>query len=389
MRPRCTSGQAGVEYIAIVALVAIVFAVAGAFTLQGRAIAAATIGQLKRGLCIVEGHDCAEVHPPCSVSSRSSSDDWGADIAFVHLGGGRSAIVERKSDGQILVTLTDHVDVGATGGFGMDVTLGDKLAVGGEVRAAALASLGHGTTYRVRDERTADELIRTLQRERTDPKFWQGLEALETRVSPPVAKYRQLDISGSANLGPLTGAIGGGGSEDSVHGTKTVYLKGSVSLDLEREHVEGGGSLEGKLAVTLDRHNRPVDLMLLGTGSLHASSDLPELLQPVAGHLPSGVDRTWQAEAHLDLTQPGRWAAVRASLTHPARLLRMVVDDGTMQVTGYANDENRLALGAHLKVGIAIGGEVSYTTSSRRLISALEHTPEGFWVPRYDCLEAA
>ena len=50
MRPRCTSGQAAVEYIAVVALVAIVFAIAGSFVLNGRAIAAATLGQLKRGL---------------------------------------------------------------------------------------------------------------------------------------------------------------------------------------------------------------------------------------------------------------------------------------------------------------------------------------------------
>jgi hypothetical protein len=256
------------------------------------------------------------------------------------------------------------------------------------VRAAALASLGHGTTYRVADEATAGALIRTMRRARTDPKFWQGLQALAPRVSPPVAKYRELDLSGSANLGPLTGAIGGGGREDTVTGRKTFYLNGSVSLDLAREHADGGGSLTGKLAVTLDRHNRPVDLMLVGTGNLHASSDLPELLQPIAGHLPAGADRTWQAEGHLDLTQPGRWEAVRASLPHPERLVRMVVDEGTIEASGYANDTDRLAVGGHLKLGVALGGEVSHTTSSRRLVSAMEHTPDGFWVPRYDCLYA-
>ena len=89
MRPRCTSGQAAVEYIAVVALVAIVFAIAGSFVLNGRAIAAATLGQLKRGLCIVEGHDCPEEHPPCTVSSRGSSDDWNVDIAVVRFGAGK------------------------------------------------------------------------------------------------------------------------------------------------------------------------------------------------------------------------------------------------------------------------------------------------------------
>jgi hypothetical protein len=389
MRLRSTSGQASVEYVAVVAIVAIVFAVAGSFTLQGRAIAAATVGQLKRGLCIVEGHDCPEEHPPCQVSSASTSDDWQVDIAFVRLGAGRSAIVEHKSDGQILVTLADHMDLGATGGFGANLKIGDKIAFGGEVRAAALASLGHGTTYRVADDRTAGELIRTMRRERTDPRFWQGLQALGSRVSGPVTRYRSIDLSASASLGPLTGAVGGGGSEDLLTGRKTVYLKGSVSLDLQHDLASGGGSLEGKVAVTLDRHDKPVDLMVLGTGNLQASSDLPALLQPVAGHLPAGIDRTWQLEAHLDLTQPGRGKAVLDSLAHPSRLAHMVLDEGTVEVNSYGNQQDVAAVGGHVKVGLSLGGEISHTTASRHLLSAMEHTPEGFWVPRYDCLEAA
>src|SRR5215207_11047367 len=102
MRPRSTSGQAAVEYIAVVAVVAIVFVAVGGFVLNGRAIAAATVAQIRRGLCIVEGHDCPEPHPACAVSSRSSADDWHVDIAFVRLGAGRSAIVERMSDGRVL-----------------------------------------------------------------------------------------------------------------------------------------------------------------------------------------------------------------------------------------------------------------------------------------------
>ena len=389
MRLRSTSGQASVEYVAVVALVAIVFVVAGSFTLQGRAIAAATVGQLKRGLCIVEGHDCPEEHPPCQVSSASTSDDWQVDIAFVRLGAGRSAIVEHKSDGQILVTLADHMDLGATGGFGANLKIGDKIAFGGEVRAAALASLGHGTTYRVADDRTAGELIRTMRRERTDPKFWQGLQALGSRVS---RTGHALSIDRPEWLGEPRAADGRGRrrwQRGSLTGRRTVYLKGSVSLDLQHDLASGGGSLEGKVAVTLDRHDKPVDLMVLGTGNLQASSDLPALLQPVAGHLPAGVDRTWQLEAHLDLTQPGRGKAVLDSLAHPSRLAHMVLDEGTVEVNSYGNQQDVAAVGGHVKVGLSLGGEISHTTASRHLLSAMEHTPEGFWVPRYDCLEAA
>ena len=389
MRPRSTSGQAAVEYIAVVALVAIVFVVVGSFVLNGRAIAAATVAQIRRGLCIVEGHDCPEVHPPCAVSSRSSADDWHVDIAFVRLGAGRSAIVERMSDGRVLVTLADHIDLGATGGFGADLKIGDRIAIGGELRAAALATLGHGTTYEVADERTADELIRTMRREKTDPDYWRGLEALLPRVSPPVSRYVDASVAASASLGVLSGGLAAGGRIDRVSGNRTVYLKASASFDAERKGVSGGSSGEAQLAVTLDRHGKPIDLMALGAGELHASTDLPDLLQPIAGHLPSGVGRTWDIEAHLDLTQPGRAEAVLSSLTDPSRLVRMVLDDGSVQVRGYATSEDAQVVSGHIKVGLAIGGDISHTTSSRRLIAAMDHTREGFWVPRYDCLASS
>jgi hypothetical protein len=389
MRPRSASGQAAVEYIAVVALVAIVFVVVGSFVLNGRAIAAATAAQIRRGLCIVEGHDCPEPHPPCSVSSRSSADDWHVDIAFVRLGAGRSAIVERMSDGRLLVTLADHVDLGATAGFGADLKIGDRIAIGGELRAAALASLGHGTTYEVADERTADELIRTLRREKTDPDFWRGLQALLPRVSPPVSRYVDASLAGSASLGALSGEVAAGGRIDRVSGSRTIYLKGSASFDAEGRGVSGGSSGGAQLAITFDRHGKPVDLMALGAGELHASTDLPDLLQPIAGHLPTGVGHSWDIEAHLDLTQPGRAEAVLGSLKDPSRLVRMVLEDGSVQVRGYATSEDDQAIAGHVKVGLAIGGDVSHATSSRRLIAAMDHTHEGFWVPRYDCLEAA
>ena len=390
MRPRSTSGQAAVEYIAVVALVAIVFAIAGAFTLNGRAIAAATMGQLKRGLCIVEGHDCKEVHPPCTVSSSGSSDDWHVDIAIVRIGGGKAALVEHQSDGRILVTLTDHADLGVSTGFGLNLKLGDKLAFGGEVRAAALASLSHGTTYRVPDDRTADELIQTMRKNRLDPSFWNELERIAPSVSQPVSRYRQLDLSGSANLKVLTGKVGGGVREDLATGKKTIYLKGAVSLDGEGEGVGAvGGSAEGQLALVLDRHNKPIDLIVLGAGKFNASADLPALLEPVAGHVRPGIERTWELEGHLDLTQPGRLDAVLGSLSHPSRLVDMVHDEGTFDFNSYGAHELGVDVGSHVKAGLSFGGEVSHMSSSRKLLSAMEHTPEGFWVPRYDCLAAA
>jgi hypothetical protein len=408
MRTRGTSGQSTVEYIAIVALVAIVFAVAGAFTLNGRAIAAATIGQLKRGLCIVEGHDCPEVHPPCPVSTRSGESEQHVDIAFVHIGHGKSAVVERNSDGDVFVTVAEHLDLGLTTGLGAGLKLRDKLAMGGEARAEALASLGKGKTYKVASEAQADALLAALHR------------GDDRGVPAPVSNYIDGSLAGKgvASLGGVVNAnneLAVGGRWDRVTGTRTIYLKAGGSLDANLNAdsllssksksgrgaegevettdddlgVSGGDSGEVRLALTLDRHNHPIDLMALGSGELHASADLPPMLQPVAGHLPTGYGRSWEMEAHLDLSQPGRGHEVLANLLHPSRLAHMVLNEGTVQVRGYAARKDVDEISGQLKVGLVVGAGKSETESSRRLIAAMEHTPEGFWVPRYDCVAAA
>ena len=396
MRSRSTSGQAAVEYIAVIALVAIVFAIAGAFTLQGRAIAAVTVGQLNRGLCIVLGHDCPQVHPPCIVSSHKRGTDLSADVFVVRLGGGSSAIIERKSDGKVAVTLADHLEAGATGGFGASLKIGDKLAMGGEIRAAIVASLGHGTTYEVNNEVQAEALIRRLRRPNIDPNFLtpaeksarRRVDAVLPRIPSPVARYRELSLTGSATLGPLSGKLSGGGREDVVSGKRTYYLNGGVSLDGERGIVKAGGGGDGQIAITVDRNGHPVDLMLLGALQAKATIDVPARLQPVVGDLRLGAGANLQVEGHLDLTQPGRMSAVLDAVTHPARIVDMIYDEGTVQVTTYARHDANIDIAGHVKDGLAIGGSFSHTAERSRLLSAMEHTPEGFWVPRYDCLNA-
>lgn len=397
MRPRNTSGQAAVEYIAVVCIVAIVFAIAGGFVLNGRAIAAATLGQLKRGLCIVEGHDCPEEHPPCTVSSRENGTDMSADVFVVRLGGGSSAIVERRSDGKVAVTITDHLDAGGTTGFGANFKVGDKLAMGGEVRAAIVATLGHGKTYEVANELQAEALIRRLRRPNVDPNLvtpavratWRRIDAVLPRVPAPVSQYRDLGIEGSAEIGPLAGKLSGGAREETASGERTYYLKAGASLEGTSGVTSGRGSGDGQIAVTLDRHGRPLDLMLVGVLEAHASADVPARLQEVAGDLRVGSGTRLQVEGHLDLTQPGQWSAVRAAFDDPAGLVDMVYDGGVVQARTYAVRDSSIDVSGHVKEGLAIGGSFSHTSQHMRLLSAMEHTPEGFWVPRYDCMVAA
>jgi hypothetical protein len=372
MRSRCSSGQAAVEYIAVVALVAIVFVVVGGFVLNGRAIAAATVGQIRRGLCIVEGHDCADPHEPCSLSSHGSGDELHVDVAIVRLGGGSAALIERRSDGRVAVTLTDHLDVG--------------VSAGGELRAAALASLGHGATYEVADDLQAEALLRLLHRPKVDPNlytpavraYWRRVEGVLPRIPAPSSKYRQIEGRSSLSADILGAAVVAGEREDVITGRRTYYLAGELSLD-------GAGSAKGQVAVTLDRSGRPVDLAVLAAGELNASADLPVAFQSIAGHVSAGTGRTWELEGHLDLSQPGR-PQVRSLLSQPARLVHTMLDEGSVQMRSYGARTDDIALEVQ---GLKLGGGFAHTTSSRRLLAAMDHTREGFWVPRYDCLAAA
>lgn len=418
MRPRSVRGQAAVEYLAVVALVAGVLAFAG-LTLGGRTIAAATIAQIHRGLCIVEGHDCAVAHPACSVGSRRTADDLHVDVAVVRLGGGTSAVVERRSDGRVLVTVGEHLDAGGSWGVGADMTVGDDLVLGGELRASLMARRGGGTTYEVAGERQAAALLRLLRRPKVDPNFytpavsayWRRVEAALPRIPAPVARYAEVggraSLAASLGLGPagVRAAVGGelfaGERRDLRSGGRTLYLKASASLDgavdVKGAGASAGASARAQVALTVDRAGRPLDLAVLGAGALQASPDLPLLLQPVAGHLPAGRGRSWELEAHLDLTQPGRAAAVRelvaalwgGDASRVPGVLRQVLAEGAVQVRAYGSTRHSLALEGHLQAGPGIGGGIVHTTDSVRLLAALERGGDGFWVPRYDCLKAA
>src|SRR3954454_11946214 len=97
---RGESGQAGIEYLTVVGLVAGVLAFGGA-VLGGRMVASAAVGQLHRALCVVAGHDCAAARPACTVSGERTGESLSLDVAVVHLAGGRTALLERRSDGTV------------------------------------------------------------------------------------------------------------------------------------------------------------------------------------------------------------------------------------------------------------------------------------------------
>src|SRR3954462_503353 len=111
---RSAGGQGTVEYVAVVLLVALVMGggTAAAARATDTDLATAVPHQIRRALCIVTGGDCDRDRAPCDVATDTTSSTWAAAIAVVRAGQGRALVVERRSDGSSLVTLTKAPSAG-------------------------------------------------------------------------------------------------------------------------------------------------------------------------------------------------------------------------------------------------------------------------------------
>src|SRR4051812_13684802 len=146
---RSARGQGTVEYLAVVLLVALVMGggTAAAARATDTHLATAVPHQIRRALCIVTGGDCDRDRAPCDVATDTKSSSWEVGIAVLRVGHGRVLVVERRSDGSYLVTLTKAPSAGidSTGGGHRGVPPpGRRLSPGGPGAASAAACPGPG-----------------------------------------------------------------------------------------------------------------------------------------------------------------------------------------------------------------------------------------------------
>jgi hypothetical protein len=197
---------------------------------------------------------------------------------------------------------------------------------------------------------------------------------------------------------------------DASTGRRTLYVQrtveGSVSLTHGVAGATGGRMVRERYAVTYDDAGRPVDLMVVTTGTYRGSFDLPARLQPVAGLLsaPTGHARTYVEETHLDLTDPESLRVARAfleqvrhrSVVHAgaavaiaAALRRRLDAVGVVHARTYDADERRYGLDGSVGVeGVQLGASLSRTLLDAHLVAAATRGLDGVWRTRGDCLRA-
>ncbi|MEJ7824028.1 MAG: hypothetical protein WKF48_01290 [Solirubrobacteraceae bacterium] len=403
---RAQRGQATIDYVALIAVLALLIVPAAAAAGGAPGVANAVLGQLRRALCIVAGGACpAEERRPCVVAGDNDLRHAAVTIAFVRVDEDRYVLRERLSDGTVRLTVAERDGAGVEGGVGARAKLkinGRSIGVDREARGAVQGVLGHGKVYLTKDDREADRLLRAFQR-RVLPVG--GPAARQVFFEGGVRGLGRLGISGAASDAGLDGLA------EAIVGVKRDQRTGEVAVSLgagawgwallSATGAGPSGMADGDvgLVLTLDRRRRPVELAVNAAGTVAAGSKLPLGLAKPLGVGAGGRDasismgaRRWERSARVDLRDPAVAAAWKAFRHDPtsSRALRTLGDQlreqAHVDVRSYAvrsqSDGGALSLG----LGINLGGEVLRTTDRSTLLSAATRPPGGLWEPRTDCV---
>jgi hypothetical protein len=417
---RRQSGQASIEWVALIALVAVVLGAAGALTFGG--LGPKVGWAIRRGICTVSAERCPRPPPdradlpPCPVKRSSREQDFHVELSFIDLGGGLGVQEEATSDGRVTVTFTNSGNGGGAVGVGASFQLGSVKADAG-VSAAASVKFTAGKSWTFPDQAAADRFVKRYGSDQdlarhvlNDARrlcFFCGLFGVHGPPKPPPADVTYLEGGLHLTLGAEAKAIWGahlsadleaaiGHSDERATGRHTVYLRVGDTASGELFASSGFGltaGVSGVAQLTVDRRGRPLSLRLeLVTthASLHQQpsyrgpgGDSPQLLKDLQGE---GMVK--ELEADLDLTDPAAAAAARTFLHGggSAALTRAIAAHGSTTLRTFAADSSSGGVGATLALVAEAGGGLSHSSQHLKLTGVYTRLPGLGFLPRADCL---
>lgn len=398
---RETDGQATVDYVALIAVLAIVFGLALGVAPAGAAgIVNAVTGQIRHALCLVGGGRCAQPRAkPCTVVSTRDLRHFAVSLFVVRLDHDRYVLREQMSDGTVRLTVARGGALGAELAVGATARLhanGRRVGTKDELRAAAQASLGTGRVYVARGEREARVFMRAIRDGRAPA------PAREVFYDGGVRALVQAGI-GNGWLEGLSGTTMGV-RRDRRTGDETVTLNAGASGWGAVTTVLGGpvGAADRAttLGLTLDRRRRPTELSLSAGGTIAAGVALPVALKRVlrgargAGGLGEVRGRRWELAARLDLRHPvvqATWARFRRAPTSAAAIRALgetIRDHAYIDVRAYGTGSTARGGEVGIAGGVRVGGEYDHIIDEARLLAASSRPPAGLWERRLDCVAA-
>jgi Flp pilus assembly pilin Flp len=393
-------GQASVEYVAVIALVA-VMVVGTAVAVGAPGLRDAVVAGFRHALCVVTGAACRDDLGPCTVASTEVRDRGEASALVVRAGRDHAVLRERRSDDSVLITVIDSEDGGVGGelGLGAELRLGrSRMGLKGALRGALVAEVGGGRTWVARDGAEADRIVEALGE---DGKLrWVTVgarrlgEALGLRKAPEPAEVflqgggralAEAELSSDLGDVQLSGTLdrAGGVRVDRRTGERTFYLRDAAAGNarLTSKLTDGAASLAGesRVAYTVDARGRPRSLSILGAWSAADGE---------------GRGRRTESEVTIDLRDDPRLQALarRAMVdTLPRRVvtLRRLADLGRLDRRVYDTAVDERGFGGNVTIGLKLGADGTRTTSTAALVDASTRLPDDRTVQRDDCLAGA
>lgn len=386
-------GQASLEWLAVVALVAALLAL-GAGLAQADGVGRRVTREMARALCLVRDGDCRRDQEPCVLDAKGRESHAEGSVKIFHLGEDHYGVIEHRSDGTYAVTIGGENTAGLfgwRGAKGSARVAGIDVSAGGAVTASILAGDAGARTWIAGSDAEAEALLESGGYTRSPDLTSDGFSWLSRAgASASVSALLQAD-AGSAvvSFGQRSGSV-----TDHRTGRRTIYVSADVGASVAAPVLGSAGAQEGGevYAVETSATGRPLALTITATGPLMRSGDLPAVVQPVAGRLAAAGASRYEVTAALDLTEPAVFAAAsdlfgaiiaKGARTRPSAVLRRLVEaSGTVEARILAaDDETTFSLNAP-------GGlfRASVERHERRLLAATSRGLDGQWIVREDCV---
>jgi len=184
VRSRTTAGQAALDYLAAIALVAVVL-LAAPPAVGTPAVGAAVARALRHAVCVAGGDVCESADArraglaPCPLRSDTTGGEGSVTAFSVEVGGRWVLTVTLRSDGSVSVVRTAAGSAGVSGGPSAGVTLGPvAFTVGAEgaLRARLQAARGWEFPDAARARRFLEHAVAHSVDDRRWPWAWEAVE---------------------------------------------------------------------------------------------------------------------------------------------------------------------------------------------------------------------
>jgi hypothetical protein len=382
-----SAGQASLEYVAVIALVAALLVFAGP-ALGAREIPRQVVHSMRLAICIVADDVCrredalAAGLKPCVEAGQTKGIEGGFTVFSVDVGANDQLTGYRESDGSISLVWSAGGSFGLAGGFGLDGAAGPlsvELGPTGAVRERVQAA----RAWHFPDVATARRFIAGMPASAHDqgrwPAAWNSAEAGGEVAAGVHAAVGGADLVGLAASGSFAG-----GARFALGGVVTLYTR--VSFDEPEATLPlvpsyGGGRATAMLEYTFDR-NGPRELALRQLEPSDGGNRLTETV--VRLPLRTNSLNLVYARPLIDVKLP--WSP-RAEARAIRAIIAQAHEMGTIERSVYDIDDTSRGASGAVKEGIEFGAGGKSLDVHKSLSDASAWTPGSRERDRFDCAE--